>query len=218
MSKINVYHCNRETSCIECEVEIIKGDFLFISEDRKHLCLSCADLDHLIFLPSGNTALTRRAGKYSKLQAVVLKFSSARKRNERQGVLVEQSALEKAEQECMSDEGAREQRRQRESIRREKLDKQYVQEFATKIRELYPNCPEEKEHQIAEHACLKHSGRVGRSANAKQLDRDFIDLAVIAHVRHHATPYDELLMSGYDRQDARRRVKDAIDEVISSWS
>ena len=32
------------------------------------LCLACADLDHLEYLPRGNVALTRRAAKYSKLR------------------------------------------------------------------------------------------------------------------------------------------------------
>jgi hypothetical protein len=54
-------------------------------------------LDHLIFLPSGDAALTRRAGKYSTLSAVVLQWSRARKRYERQGLLVEEAALQRAE-------------------------------------------------------------------------------------------------------------------------
>ncbi len=32
-------------------------------EDQGPLCMSCADLAHLIFLPSGDAALTRRARK-----------------------------------------------------------------------------------------------------------------------------------------------------------
>jgi len=38
--------------------------------------------------------LTRRSGKYSTLSAVVLKWSRARKHYERQGLLVEESALQ----------------------------------------------------------------------------------------------------------------------------
>jgi hypothetical protein len=61
-------------------------------------------LDHLIFLPSGNAALTRRAGKYSTLSAVVLQWSRARKRYERQGLLVEEAALQRAQKECLADD------------------------------------------------------------------------------------------------------------------
>lgn len=49
-------------------------------ENKGALCLSCADLDHLVFLPTGSAALTRRSAKYSILSAVVLKWSRARSR------------------------------------------------------------------------------------------------------------------------------------------
>ena len=63
-----------------------------LAGEKGALCLPCADLDHLVFLPSGDAALTRRAGKHSTLAAVVLKWSRARKRYERQGFLVEETA------------------------------------------------------------------------------------------------------------------------------
>lgn len=55
-------------------------------EKGQPLCLACADLDHLVFLPSGDGTLSRRARKQSALSAVVVRFSRARKRYERQGV------------------------------------------------------------------------------------------------------------------------------------
>jgi len=113
------------------------------------------------FLPSGNVALTRRARKHSTLSAVVLKWSHTRKRYERQGLLVEAQALEKAEEECLADEDIRERRREREATRREELDRRYVDQFAARVRELFPGCPAGRERAIAEHACLKYSGRVG---------------------------------------------------------
>ncbi|HXM50194.1 MAG TPA: DUF2293 domain-containing protein, partial [Pyrinomonadaceae bacterium] len=70
---------------------------------------------------------------------------------------------------------------------------------------------------IAEHACRKYSGRVGRSAAAKSLDENAILLAVIAHIRHRETNYDELLGRGWERSDARSAVADHIDEVLSRW-
>jgi len=53
--------------------------------------------------------------------------------------------------------------------------------------------------KAAEHACQKYSGRVGRSAGAKSLGEEFFRLAVIAHIRHSETGYDELLSQGIDR-------------------
>jgi hypothetical protein len=77
-------------------------DFPFMEGERP-LCLACADLDHLVYLPRGDTALTRRARKHSALSAVVVRFSRTRKRYERQGVLVEESALEQAGEECSAE-------------------------------------------------------------------------------------------------------------------
>lgn len=68
------------------------GDFLIMQDDTP-LCLRCARLDHLVFLPSGDAGLTRRARKASATSAVVVRFSRSRKRYERQGLLVEPAAL-----------------------------------------------------------------------------------------------------------------------------
>jgi hypothetical protein len=216
--ELKVYMSIRDTYCQECKVDIQKNDFITLDKEGRALCISCSDLGHLVYLPSGDTALTTRARKHSTLSAVVYKFSSARKRNERQGVLVELSALEKAEQECLGDEDAREKKRKRDAIRREKLDQQYVEQFAKAIRERYPNCPKGREFEIAEHVCEKSSGRVGRTAAAKNFDKYEIDLAVIAHIRHTETSYDRLLVEGYDRIYARDAIKEKIDEIKDKWA
>ncbi len=81
-----------DAKCSECGVEISPGEFLFL-EQQQPLCVSCADLDHLVFLPAGDTAMTRRAKKHSPLSAIVMKFNRPRKRYERQGLLVTSEAL-----------------------------------------------------------------------------------------------------------------------------
>jgi hypothetical protein len=122
---IVVFSVVRDSVCAECGVELGKGRFLLMEGDRP-LCLSCADLDRLVFLPRGDAALTRRASKHSMLRAVVVRFSRARGRYERQGVMVEEQALEKAEEECLADEALRAARRTRDAERREGRDAQYV--------------------------------------------------------------------------------------------
>jgi hypothetical protein len=86
----------KDWTCAECSGT---GDLL-IMEDAGPICMTCADLDHLVFLASGDAALSRRAKKASKLCAVVVRFSRARRRYERQGILVEEDALARAEAEC----------------------------------------------------------------------------------------------------------------------
>lgn len=40
---------------------------------------------------------------------------------------------------------------------------------------------------------------------------------MIASIRHHDTDYDELLMTGVDRADARERVRDEVDRMLDRW-
>ncbi|MGZ9167039.1 MAG: DUF2293 domain-containing protein, partial [Anaerolineales bacterium] len=205
---LKVFITSGESVCGECGEELGRHAWITLVEGKGALCLSCADIDHLIFLPSGEAALTRRASKYSTLSAVILKWSHARKRYERQGLLVEEAALQRAEQECLNDADARARHREREAERRAELDQEYMLRFAKRVREIFPNCPVEREQVLAEHACQKYSGRVGRCAGAKSLDEGFIRLAVIAHIRHAETNYDELLSQGMDRRLARHEVED----------
>lgn len=145
------------------------------------------------------------------------KYSKARRRNERQGLLVEKEALEKAEAECDSDDEQRSARRKREKILRDKKDEEYIKQFAAAIRQRYPHCPRKREFEIARHACSKYSGRVGRSAAAKEFQPEMIDLAVMAHVRHRETDYDEMLMDNCLREIARGRVRGKINSILAAW-
>jgi hypothetical protein len=203
----------RDFVCAECGGS---GDLLRM-QDAGPLCLACADLDHLVFLPSGDAALTRRATKASSLSAVVVRWSRSRKRYERQGTLVEESALELAEQQCMSDADARMRRRERDEVRRASLDAEFQDRLAQEIRRLFPGCPAPRAVAIAQHTGTRGSGRVGRSAAGRALDEDAVVLAVVASVRHQDTSYDSLLMSGMPRDVARDEVRPAIDRVLATW-
>jgi len=215
--EIKVFITNRESKCDDCGENLGRQAWITLQRDKGALCLTCADLDHLTFLPTGDAALTRRARKHSVLSTVVLKFSRARRRYERQGLLVEESALQKAETECLADSEIRSRRAERERIRREDLDHQYIEAFASRVRELFPHIPPEREFEIAEHACRKYSGRVGRSAAAKSFEEHAVQLAVIAHIRHRETNYDQLLGNGWPRHDARAHVRTRVDEISQSW-
>ncbi len=193
------------------------GDLLFM-EDPGPLCLDCADFGHLVFLPSGDATLTRRAKSASRLSAVVVRWSRSRKRYERQGILAEAEAIERAEHECLSDAEVRAHRRERDLARRADADVEFEAELAAAIRTLFPGCPAGRADAIARHAATRGSGRIGRTAAGRALDPDATRLAVAASVRHLDTDYDELLMSGVDRETARRQVCERVEEVLSGWS
>jgi hypothetical protein len=192
------------------------GDLL-IMEEPGPVCMACADMDHLVFLASGDAALTRRAKARSRLSAVVVRFSRSRGRYERHGILVEEDALERAEAECLADEDARARRRERDAARRADEDLELQARMAIEIARLFPGCPNERAQEIARHAAARGSGRVGRTAAGRALQARAIELAVAASVRHRDTDYDELLMSGAERADARERVRDDVARVLDGW-
>jgi hypothetical protein len=200
-------------TCEECGGT---GDLLLMEDDAP-LCLACADLDHLTYLPAGDATLTRRARKASALSAVVVRFSRSRKRYERRGVLVEEPALRQAEASCLDDAEVRVRRRARDDMRRHAADVQLDERLAEEIGRRFPGCPPERAEEIASHTAARGSGRVGRSAAGQRLDAHAVELAVAASVRHRDTGYDALLMAGVPRGQARERVRAEVAAVLDRW-
>ena len=215
-NEIKVFISNKENICSECGNTLGARAWITLNKNEV-FCLVCSDLEHLIYLPSGNAALTRRAKRNSKIYAVVLQWSRARKRNERQGLLVEKEALENAEKECLSDYEIREKRNERRREAELVLDKEYIKAFTSELLRIFPNCPSNTAEEISNHACQKYSGRVGRTANAKNFDPGVLTLAAIAHIRHVETNYDSLLMENWDRREAREKVRTDIDAILNFW-
>ncbi|MEV6837308.1 DUF2293 domain-containing protein [Streptomyces sp. NPDC051133] len=190
---------------------------LLVLEDGAPRCLDCADLGHLVFLPRGDTALTRRSREESTLSVVVVRFNRRKSRYERQGVLVEEAALARAEARCLADAEARRRRRARDARGRTAEDERFAAAFAGEILRLFPGCPAERARAIAVHASVRGSGRVGRSAAGRALTEGAVISAVVAAVRHVDTPYDQLLMAGVARYEARRRIAPAVEGVLLGW-
>jgi hypothetical protein len=132
-----------------------------------------------VFLPAGDAALSRRARQASRLSAVVVRFSRTRKRYERQGLLVEEAALESAEAQCLADDEARRRRRERDRERRAEQDVAFQARLAEAIVRLLSGCPAERAEAIARHAGARGSGRVGRSVAGRALDEQAVTLTVV---------------------------------------
>jgi hypothetical protein len=211
-----VFEILRDSQCLECGTEIERGSFLLM-EAGQPLCLPCARLADLEYLPSGDAALTRRATKYSGRTAVVVRFSRSRGRYERQGILVEKAGLEKAEQECTADADERATGRARGAVHRREQDREFVTRMTKQIAILFPGCPTREAAAIAEHTATRGSGRVGRTTAGRNLEEQALSAAVAAAVRHTHTNYDELLAGGSDRAFARRQVADRVDEILAAW-
>ena len=204
-------------TCAVCGSAYEPGRLLRM-EDAGPSCLACADLGHLEFLPSGNTALTRRAKRASRLSAVVVRWSRARRRYERQGILAEPAAIEQAETECLDDAEARARQRARAAERRQETDERFVAELAAAVQVQFPGCPAGRAERIARHAGERSSGRIGRTRAGRELDPEAVRLAVVAAVRHEDTNYEELLGSGVPRMDAREQVRRDVDRILTGWA
>ncbi|MFB7373135.1 DUF2293 domain-containing protein [Streptomyces sp. NPDC056222] len=200
--------------CSECRQGPLER---MIVEFNAPVCLDCADLGHLVFLRRGDTALTRRAREGSSLWAVVVRHNRRRTRYERQGLLVEEAALARAEAACLADTEARARRRARDAARRAERDAEVTAALEAEILRLFPHCPADRAAEIAGHAAQKGSGRVGRTAAGRALDRGAVTAAVRAAVRHVDTEYDTLLMRGVPRHQARMRVASTIEAVLRAW-
>jgi hypothetical protein len=124
----------------------------------------------------------------------------ARKRYVRQGIVVEDVALPAAERQCLAGE-----------------DADLVRRFAAQIEALFPSCPARRAQTIARHSAARGSGRVGRTAPGQAVRAEAVELAVIASIRHEDTDYDELLMAGVDRAEARERVHNDVDCALEAW-
>jgi hypothetical protein len=206
----------RDSQCSECGADITQGSFLLM-EAGQALCLPCARLADLEYLPSGEAALTRRAAKYSQRTVVVVRFSRSRGRYERQGILVENSALEKAEQECLLDADERARARAIGAARRKEQDRALIAQMTLRIASLFPRCPAPEAAAIAAHTAVRSSGRVGRTAAGRKLEKQALDAAVTAAVRHKHAEYDALLAAGVDRGVARQRVADRVQAILAAW-
>jgi hypothetical protein len=204
----------RKKHCAECRSGPLA---LLVLDDGVPRCLDCVDLGHLVFLPRGDTALTRRSREESTLSAVVVRFNRRKSRYERQGVLVEEAALARAEERCLADAETRRRRRVRDARRRAEEDSRFTDAFVAEILLLFPGCPAGRARAIAAHASVRGSGRVGRSAAGRALSEVAVTSAVVASVRHLGTPYDRLLMSGVPRDEARRRVARVVEATLRGW-
>src|SRR5512144_1309950 len=53
---IKVFISARDSTCDECSENLGSKAWITLDKGKGALCLACADLDHLVFLPSGNAA------------------------------------------------------------------------------------------------------------------------------------------------------------------
>lgn len=58
-SELLVFISGKDSICDECKEELGHGAWITLNKQKGALCLSCADLDHLVFLAPGDAALKK---------------------------------------------------------------------------------------------------------------------------------------------------------------
>ena len=75
---IKVFISSRDSRCDECKEDLGRGAWITLREGKGALCLSCADLDHLVFLlMRGYDRHEARIEAQDRVQDVLDRWSSA---------------------------------------------------------------------------------------------------------------------------------------------
>jgi hypothetical protein len=165
----------------------------------------------LMFVPSGNAALTRRLISEAPFEVMVK--SQRRGLSQRWGFLVRREALQAAQQALADTELQR--ARQREVARRRRAAEEaaYQATFGSELRRQFPGVPIRAVNEIVAHATRVGSRRVGRSQQLGLAER--VSLAVQAYIRHRRSGYEDHLAAGMDREDARDRASSMVERVLT---
>jgi hypothetical protein len=103
----------------------------------------------------------------------------------------------------------RQRRRERQQRRHRQQFHRYEVEYF--IRQEYPGCPEFAVVRFASQICTEPKN--WRDATIA----DAVDHTIQNTLRHELTEYDQLLLVGVRRKEARRRVQAKINAMIASW-
>lgn len=104
-------------------------------------------------------------------------------------------------------------KRQRRKERRERRNRQWFHQYEVEyfIRREFPGCPEVAVLYYAREICTRPKNWQGVSIEAA------VDVTIQNHLRHEFTDYDQMLMVGVRRKDARQRVQPRVRAIIARW-
>ncbi|MCV7281729.1 DUF2293 domain-containing protein [Mycolicibacterium flavescens] len=197
---MGVKHARESPHTFECAECHRTAEMLLQTRGSQSMCLDCLGIGHLQFLPAASAPLTRRAVRASQEPVVVMRWNTRWSRYERQGVLAEPAVIEAAARDSLVD-----------------ADVPGRDEVAAVIREQFPGCPVERAEAIALHTAARLGGRGRQRRFVVKVAPDEVCEAVEASVLHVDTGYDDLLMSGADRDEARAQVADRVAAILSAW-
>ncbi|KAK2762304.1 hypothetical protein FQN54_001314 [Arachnomyces sp. PD_36] len=161
-----------------------------------------------IFVPKGDVYVTRNCRTRTKAENKDIYVVCHRKEPKSLGIRIPATILETVEADAAATAS------KRENAVKVK-DERDITKARVMLEATFPEMPASSLETVLDHAFLKGSGRVGRST--KQTPEHKASLAVEAHIRHTQTDYDELLLT-MDRDDARKRVWQDVQDIKAKWS
>ena len=161
----------------------------------------------------GDAFITRRVKSCD--ETVYLRMEKSRGYSSIIGILAPTTVVESAQLEAKRTEETRRRAREKATRRRRRKDRKVLNDVVNQMMRDFPGMPYLEAEEIAQHAFAVGSGRVGRSSFIDLEDK--IDMAVIAHIRHVHSRYEELLDEGWYREDARAEAGKEISIVYELW-
>ncbi|OQE40842.1 hypothetical protein PENCOP_c005G05488 [Penicillium coprophilum] len=164
--------------------------------------------DGYILVPKGNVYITRHCRSKTKESKRIVYVVYNRTGKRTLGIRIPEEIYREV---LESDAATKESRANAVQVR----DAKDLSKSQKLLKNEFPLMPKETLKIVLDHAFLKGSGRVGRTAMISD-DRKTI-LAVEAHIRHVHTPYEKLLEEGVSRKEAREQVWPSIQAVERAW-
>ncbi|PSR79725.1 hypothetical protein BD289DRAFT_355431, partial [Coniella lustricola] len=97
----------------------------------------------------------------------------------------------------------------------QRRDQSIHDDFEAVLRREFPSMPPKSLPKVLHTALQKRKGKVGRTGTLS--DRDKAYLAVRAHIRHSETPYEQLMETGLEKEQARNMVAPQVDAIAQAW-
>ena len=96
----------------------------------------------------------------------------------------------------------------------QRKDERDIAQATLTMIKVFPQAPAKEIKCAVKQAYLKSSGRVGRTSS---LTAEKATLAMVAHIRHSKTFYDQFLRTGVARCEARERVEQFVTQTVNCW-
>ena len=97
----------------------------------------------------------------------------------------------------------------------EQRDAATIRQAASALDKQFPRIPAEEKELVLKHGFRKYSGRVGRTGMLSMEKK--VIFAVVAHIRHKHTGYDQMLDGGMDKGEARKAIAKKTQVMLRAW-